>query len=51
MRITTKNALPSWRSISFYQRKSKSKLGNYPQVNCEIIAREAVSAICVCQIW
>ncbi|HHA7407198.1 TPA: hypothetical protein ACOP9Q_001300, partial [Streptococcus pneumoniae] len=26
VRITIKNALPSWRSISFYQRKSNGKL-------------------------
>ena len=48
MIITIKDALPSWRSISFYQRKSNSKLGNYPQVNCEIIDRLIVCISNMC---
>ena len=50
MRIKTKNALPRTEEHFFYQQKSKSKLGSYPQINFEIVAREAVPAICVCQI-
>jgi len=46
-----KNALPSWRSISFYQIKfNENQRGNWPQVNCKIVGREVVPAIYVCQV-